>query len=177
MAKSLSAICAQQTMCAYKTRALNNQTLWYMYMYITAVYRLWLILVCSHAGHVCLIGILQEAQNLLALQNMDTPLKGGDTPYLDSSSFEGVTPRKQLVQTPNPVLASPFRTPSHLGPGEDTQYIILYIHVHVYSRPCYGEARCNSYTQERIRGRSVQRVCTCTCTYGCNVHVYTKPWR
>ena len=60
----------------------------------------------------------QEAQSLLALQNMDTPLKGGDTPYLDSSGFEGVTPRKQLVQTPNPVLASPFRTPSHLGQGQ-----------------------------------------------------------
>lgn len=62
--------------------------------------------------------ILQEAQNLLALQTMQTPLKGGDTtPLLGTGNFEGITPKKQVVQTPNVVLGTPFHTPSLSGPG------------------------------------------------------------
>lgn len=54
--------------------------------------------------------VLQEAQNILALSNVDTPLKGGlNTPLLESD-FSGVTPRKTVVQTPN-VLLSALRTP------------------------------------------------------------------
>ncbi|XP_028855826.1 cell division cycle 5-like protein [Denticeps clupeoides] len=59
--------------------------------------------------------ILQEAQNLMALTNVDTPLKGGLNTPLHESDFSGVTPQRQVVQTPNTVLATPFRTPSH-GP-------------------------------------------------------------
>ncbi len=66
--------------------------------------------------------ILQEAQNLIALQHVQTPLKGGEnTPLRDSTTgtgFEGIQPKKQSVATPNVVLGTPFRTPgSQLGPG------------------------------------------------------------
>ncbi|XP_012693557.1 cell division cycle 5-like protein [Clupea harengus] len=57
--------------------------------------------------------ILQEAQNLMALTNVDTPLKGGLNTPLHESDFTGVTPTRQVVQTPNTVLTTPFRTPSH----------------------------------------------------------------
>lgn len=52
---------------------------------------------------------LQEAQNLMALTNVDTPLKGGLNTPLHESDFSGVTPQRQLVQTPNTVLSTPFR--------------------------------------------------------------------
>lgn len=61
--------------------------------------------------------ILQEAQNLIALQNVQTPLKGGENTPLHDSSFEGIQPKKQTMQTPNVVLGTPFRTPSQTGPG------------------------------------------------------------
>ncbi|MEQ2245118.1 CDC5 cell division cycle 5-like protein, partial [Ilyodon furcidens] len=59
--------------------------------------------------------ILQEAQNLMALTNIDTPLKGGLNTPLHESDFSGVTPQRQQIQTPNTVLSTPFRTP---GPGQ-----------------------------------------------------------
>ena len=61
--------------------------------------------------------ILQEAQNILALQNVQTPLKGGENTPLRDSDFDGVTPKKAVVQTPNVVLGTPFRTPGAGGPG------------------------------------------------------------
>uniref|UniRef100_A0A8C9YX20 CDC5 cell division cycle 5-like (S. pombe) n=1 Tax=Sander lucioperca TaxID=283035 RepID=A0A8C9YX20_SANLU len=45
--------------------------------------------------------ILQEAQNLMALTNIDTPLKGGLNTPLHESDFSGVTPQRQQIQTPN----------------------------------------------------------------------------
>ena len=65
--------------------------------------------------------ILQEAQTILALQNVQTPLKGGENTPLHESSFEGVTPKKAVVQTPNMVLGTPFRTPGQPGPGSTPQ--------------------------------------------------------
>ncbi|KAG8445776.1 hypothetical protein GDO86_010530 [Hymenochirus boettgeri] len=53
--------------------------------------------------------ILQEAQNLMALTNVDTPLKGGLNTPLHESDFSGVTPQRQIVQTPNTVISTPFR--------------------------------------------------------------------
>eukprot|EP01134_Creolimax_fragrantissima_P007395 CFRG7395T1 len=55
--------------------------------------------------------ILQEAQNLIALTNAQTPLLGGDNVTLNQSSFKGVTPQRQIMQTPNTVL----KTPAHAG--------------------------------------------------------------
>ena len=61
--------------------------------------------------------ILQEAQTILALQNVETPLKGGENTPIHESNFEGTTPKKAVVQTPNVVLGTPFRTPGQAGPG------------------------------------------------------------
>ncbi|XP_049776436.1 cell division cycle 5-like protein [Schistocerca cancellata] len=54
--------------------------------------------------------VLQEAQNMMALTHVDTPLKGGLNTPLHSSDFSGITPQKEVVQTPNTVLATPFRS-------------------------------------------------------------------
>lgn len=61
--------------------------------------------------------ILQEAQTILALQNVQTPLKGGENTPLHESNFEGITPKKAAIQTPNMVLGTPFRTPGQSGAG------------------------------------------------------------
>ncbi|CAL8079438.1 unnamed protein product [Orchesella dallaii] len=56
--------------------------------------------------------ILQEAQNIMALTNVDTPLKGGlNTPLVDAD-FSGTAPKVDIAPTPNTVLATPFRTPA-----------------------------------------------------------------
>lgn len=54
--------------------------------------------------------ILQEAQNMMALTHVDTPLKGGLNTPLHNSDFSGVVPQSQVVATPNTVLATPFRS-------------------------------------------------------------------
>jgi len=56
--------------------------------------------------------ILQEAQNIMALQNTDTPLKGGiNTPlHNEGGDFSGTTPVRDVVQTPNTVITTPYRT-------------------------------------------------------------------
>jgi pre-mRNA-splicing factor CDC5/CEF1 len=56
--------------------------------------------------------ILQEAQNIMALTNVDTPLKGGLNSDLheNGGDFSGMTPNARSLQTPNTVLTTPFRT-------------------------------------------------------------------
>lgn len=54
--------------------------------------------------------ILQEAQNVMALTHVDTPLKGGVNTPLHNSDFSGALPQTQAVATPNTVLATPFRS-------------------------------------------------------------------
>lgn len=56
--------------------------------------------------------VLAEAQNIMALQNTETPLKGGlNTPLTnDGGDFGGMTPRVEQVTTPNTVLTTPYRT-------------------------------------------------------------------
>lgn len=61
--------------------------------------------------------ILQEAQNIMALSNVDTPLKGGLNTPLHQSDFSGVTPQRQVAATPNTVLGTPARTPGHPESG------------------------------------------------------------
>ena len=51
------------------------------------------------------------SSDLMALTNVDTPLKGGLNSLLSESDCSGVTPQQQVVQTPNTVLSTPFRTP------------------------------------------------------------------
>ncbi|RZF40584.1 hypothetical protein LSTR_LSTR007467 [Laodelphax striatellus] len=52
--------------------------------------------------------VLQEAQNMMALSHVDTPLKGGLNTPLQNSDFSGVNPQKEVIQTPNTVLSTPF---------------------------------------------------------------------
>ncbi|XP_019535414.3 cell division cycle 5-like protein [Aedes albopictus] len=54
--------------------------------------------------------ILQEAQNMMALTHVDTPLKGGVNTPLTQSDFSGALPQSLVVATPNTVLATPFRS-------------------------------------------------------------------
>jgi len=56
--------------------------------------------------------VMQEAQNIMALQNTDTPLKGGiNTPlHNEGGDFSGMTPRPETMATPNTVLTTPYRT-------------------------------------------------------------------
>lgn len=61
--------------------------------------------------------VLMEAQNLMALSNVDTPLKGGLNTPLHESDFSGITPRHQVSATPNVVLGTPLHTPARLGDG------------------------------------------------------------
>ncbi|XP_021950425.1 cell division cycle 5-like protein [Folsomia candida] len=56
--------------------------------------------------------ILQEAQNIMALSNVETPLKGGLNTPLMESDFSGMMPTPQVSATANTVLATPFRTPA-----------------------------------------------------------------
>ncbi len=64
------------------------------------------------------VHVYQEAQNIMALTNVDTPLKGGLNTPLHESDFSGITPKHQTAATPNTVLSTPFRTPGREGEGE-----------------------------------------------------------
>lgn len=55
--------------------------------------------------------ILTESQNLLALQQTDTPLKGGLNTPLHASDSVGATPVHKTMQTPNTMFQTPLRTP------------------------------------------------------------------
>ena len=69
--------------------------------------------------------ILQEAQNIMALTNVDTPLKGGSNTELveNGGDFGGMTPAQREMKTPNTVLATPYRTKEGqvaMTPGQAT---------------------------------------------------------
>ena len=56
--------------------------------------------------------ILTESQNLLALQLVDTPLKGGlNTPLQNNGVAATPLNDRKPVQTPNTMFTTPFRTP------------------------------------------------------------------
>ncbi|KAI8977609.1 pre-mRNA splicing factor component-domain-containing protein [Mycotypha africana] len=56
--------------------------------------------------------LLIEARNLKALSTAQTPLLGGENASLEGGTgFEGIAPKSQAIQTPNP-LATPLRHPS-----------------------------------------------------------------
>eukprot|EP00873_Tetraselmis_striata_P039413 jgi/Tetstr1/459677/TSEL_005032.t1 len=52
--------------------------------------------------------IMQQAENLAKMSNLNTPLIGGDNPELHPSDFSGATPRAQVASTPNPA-ATPLQ--------------------------------------------------------------------
>lgn len=45
--------------------------------------------------------IIKEAQNVLALQNVETPLVGGHNLPLNNPDFSGLTPKTKVPSTPN----------------------------------------------------------------------------
>lgn len=65
--------------------------------------------------------ILQEAQNMMALSHVDTPLKGGLNTPLYNPEFS-VHPQPEQITTPNTVLTTPFSNRTHEGrtPGFQT---------------------------------------------------------
>lgn len=65
--------------------------------------------------------ILQEAQNLMALTHVETPLMGGtNAPLTGTVDFSGATPSNSSVVTPNTLLSTPFRTPGGTASGSMT---------------------------------------------------------
>lgn len=54
--------------------------------------------------------IMQEAQAIMALTHVETPLKGGENTPLIETNFSSVLPQSQIVATPNTVLVTPFRS-------------------------------------------------------------------
>jgi len=77
--------------------------------------------------------ILLEAQNLIALQNVDTPLKGGENTPLHSVAGFGSSVIKDasgghtssvsrvlMTATPNALISTPFRTHGHVEGGSDS---------------------------------------------------------
>lgn len=63
--------------------------------------------------------IMQEAQNVMALTHVETPLKGGMNTPLTQTDFSGTLPQSSLMATPNTVIATPFRSTRTEG-GEMT---------------------------------------------------------
>jgi len=78
----------------------------------------------------------QEAQNIMALTNVDTPLKGGLNTALHESDFSGATPQQRVMATPNTVLGTPFRTPGTVGP-DGGMYLWLLVSTLIIS--CKGQ--------------------------------------
>lgn len=52
--------------------------------------------------------IMQEAQNIIALTHVETPLKGGANTQVFDTDFSAALPTPQIVATPNTVLATPL---------------------------------------------------------------------
>lgn len=63
--------------------------------------------------------IMQEAQTIMALTHVETPLKGGVNTPLHETNFASVLPQSVAMATPNTVLATPFRS-ARAGDGSST---------------------------------------------------------
>ncbi len=59
--------------------------------------------------------IMHAAQQLARMNNMQTPLMGGEGPEIHPEEFAGVTPKPQVAATPNPLAAA--MTPGRAGSG------------------------------------------------------------
>lgn len=68
--------------------------------------------------------IMQEAQAIMALTHVETPLKGGLNTPLHETNFSSALPTSSIVSTPNTVLVTPFRSARNadgsLTPGFQT---------------------------------------------------------
>lgn len=59
--------------------------------------------------------VFQEAQNVMALTHVDTPLKGGLNTPLYNPNFNSVLPITNATPTPNTILTTPFRLQKNDG--------------------------------------------------------------
>jgi pre-mRNA-splicing factor CDC5/CEF1 len=55
--------------------------------------------------------LMQEAQTLLALRDVETPLKGGANTPLYATHFNAATPLNNTNSATHPLMLSPFSTP------------------------------------------------------------------
>lgn len=99
--------------------------------------------------------ILMEAQNVMALTHVDTPLKGGLNTPLHAPDFAGALPQPHALATPNTLLATPFRCASHTHlvihhTHTDTQLVIHHTHTHAQLVKHYTYTICHtSHIQTR----------------------------
>lgn len=54
--------------------------------------------------------IMQEAQTIMALTHVETPLKGGVNTPIHNTDFSAALPTSQVISTPNTLLVTPFRS-------------------------------------------------------------------
>lgn len=70
--------------------------------------------------------LLEEAQNLIALTNSNTPLLGGENAHIHATDFGGITPKSRsqatpnVLATPHPAGATPSSTPAGRTPKPQT---------------------------------------------------------
>lgn len=77
--------------------------------------------------------VMQEAQAIMALSHVDTPLKGGVNTPLIQTDFSSSLPQNLQIATPNTVLATPFRstradgsaTPGFLTPSSSSAVVAI----------------------------------------------------
>ncbi|VDM63862.1 unnamed protein product [Angiostrongylus costaricensis] len=67
--------------------------------------------------------VQMEVQNILALQNVDTPLKGGLNTPLHETDFSGILPASRVQATPNTVLNAVAATPNSFGGKSTKKYL------------------------------------------------------
>uniref|UniRef100_A0A1I7W7P1 Uncharacterized protein n=1 Tax=Heterorhabditis bacteriophora TaxID=37862 RepID=A0A1I7W7P1_HETBA len=72
----------------------------------------WRRIIPFRAAASCQPNKATELQNIIALQNVDTPLKGGLNTPLHEVDFRGVLPTPQITATPNTVLNAVASTPA-----------------------------------------------------------------
>lgn len=71
----------------------------------------------------------QEAQNMMALSHVDTPLKGGLNTPLYNPDFN-FHPQSDQITTPNTVLTTPFSSRGPDGVGEFDEFVLMINLIH-----------------------------------------------
>lgn len=68
--------------------------------------------------------VMQEAQTIMALTHVETPLKGGVNTPLHNIDFAAIMPTSQVSTTPNTMLVTPFRSTSNMDTDTGFQLTI-----------------------------------------------------
>ncbi|KAL7029384.1 hypothetical protein ACKWTF_006218 [Chironomus riparius] len=94
--------------------------------------------------------IMQEAQNVMALTHVETPLKGGQNTPLTSTDFSGSLPQTISIATPNTVIATPFRTLKETGSTPSSNFSTPSSQALL---PVSGTPKTISYTPANVRDK------------------------